>query len=323
MKILIVCRGNVKNFNFRINKAYIYEQIESIKKKYNISYDTFIIKEPGIRGYLKSYFKFIKKIKHERFDIVHAHYGISGLLATLQRKVPTIVTFHGSDINLLKVRVISYIAHKLANKSIFVSERLALKLGVKSPTTIPCGVDLEIFKPFNKQYARTVMNLDSNTKYILFSSSFNRKVKNYALANSAVKLVAGKYETKLLELKGYSREEVALLLNAVDLAFMTSLSEGSPQFIKEAMACNCPIVSTDVDDLLRRNSGTRGCFITTYSPEDVANNIKNALDFGQKTKCREKVLEYDNNLIAKKMIGVYTSIIHKYGRKINKSVRNV
>ena len=82
MKILIICGGNKDNFDFKIHQAFIYEQIEAIKRYYNIEYDTFFIKGKGALGYLKNLPRLKKQIKSEKYDLIHAHYGFSGLLAT-------------------------------------------------------------------------------------------------------------------------------------------------------------------------------------------------------------------------------------------------
>ena len=91
------------------------------------------------------------------------------------------------------------------------------------------------------------MKLDLEKKYILFSSNFENKVKNYQLLHDAKNYIKDKFE--IIELKNFDRKSVSRLFNAVDVAVMTSFSEGSPQFIKEAMASNCPIISVDVGDV--------------------------------------------------------------------------
>src|SRR5699024_4954863 len=98
---------------------------------------------------------------------------------------------------------------------------------------------------------------------------------NYALAKKAVSLLDDSVE--LLELKDKTREEVNLLFNASDLLLMTSFTEGSPQVVKEALACNTPIVSTDVGDVKSLICDVNNCYITSYSPVDVADKIKLAL----------------------------------------------
>ena len=103
MKILIVCSGNQENFKFEIHHAFVYEQIEEVKKTYNIEYDTFFIKGKGILGYLKNLKTLKNKIRDYSPDFVHAHFGLSGLLSCLQNIVPVVITFHGSDVNISKL----------------------------------------------------------------------------------------------------------------------------------------------------------------------------------------------------------------------------
>lgn len=116
---------------------------------------------------------------------------------------------------------------------------------------------------------------------------------------------------ELLELKGYSRYEVTLLMCAADAFLMTSLSEGSPQVIKEAMACGCPIVSVDVGDVRERTEGVEGCYVAnTRNPEDLAQLLKKALTFGNKINGREKIIAdgLDNKFVAARLMDIYKKI---------------
>lgn len=98
-------------------------------------------------------------------------------------------------------------------------------------------------------------------------------------------------------------------MNAPDILLLTSLWEGSPNVIKEAMACNCPILSADVGDGAKVIRKTDGCYICSYDPEDVAEKIKEALEFGKRTNGREKIKHLDEKIIAQKIIGVYNEVL--------------
>ena len=116
---------------------------------------------------------------------------------------------------------------------------------------------------------------------------------------------------ELLELYGNTRDEVILLMCAADVFLMTSVSEGSPQVIKEAMACGCPIVSVDVGDVKERVEGIMGCFVCpTNNPEAIASLLKEALSFEGKTMGRERILAdgLDNKQVAERLIDVYNII---------------
>ena len=310
MKVLIVCSGNAENFDFRIHQSFVYEQIEAVKKGFNIDYDTYFIKGKGIIGYLKNIFSLRNKIEGFLPDIIHAHFGLSGLLACLQGKVPTVITYHGSDAYILNVRILSMLAARLSKFNIFVGDKIKSRIkGHKEYSIIPCGIDLDKFYPIERDTARKSLNLELEKKYILFPSGFDNSVKNSPLAFSAIKML--NMNAELIELKNRSRDEVNLLLNACDLLLLTSKSEGSPQIIKEAMACNCPIVATDVGDIKGVIGNTEGCYISTPEPDDVAEKIKLALQFNKKTNGRENIKHLDNRIIAKNIFNIYQAVVEK------------
>ena len=303
MRILIVCSGNADRIS-----PFILEQVDSLRKLH-AEIDFFIIKGKGIIGYLKNYYKLRTTLKEIKPEVIHAHYGLSSMLAVLQFKKPLVITLHGSDTHILFNNLISIIVTIFADYSIIVEEKLLRKLKLKPKTNysiIPCGINLAEFKPTDKLEAQITLKLNPKKKNILFSSSFENKIKNYPLAKEAIKLVDE--EIELLELKNKDRYEVNLLLNACDLLLLTSLAEGSPQIIKEAMACNCPIVSTDVGDVKEVIGDTEGCYITSFVPNDVAEKIEKAIDLGKRTNGREKIGRFDNMIIAEKIYKIYKKV---------------
>lgn len=309
MKILIVCSGNAPNFNFGIHQAFIYEQIEAVKKYYGIQYDTHFIVGKGLFGYLSNITILKRKLKIYSPNIIHAHFGLSGLISTLQKKIPVIITFHGSDAYIPYVSILSKIAARFSDFNIFVEEKIKNRLGIKDKNAIiPCGINLDTFYLIEKKNARETLNLAMNKKYILFSSRFDNSVKNYPLALSSIKKSG--LNVELIELKNRKREEVNLLLNACDLLLLTSFAEGSPQIIKEAMACNCPIVTTNVGDIKEIIGNTEGCYMTTFDPQDVADKIKMAIEFGKRTNGREMILHLDNKIISEKLYKVYKKVVY-------------
>ena len=311
MRILIVCSGNAPDFDFKKHQAFIYDQVESLKKlDRSLEFDYFFITKKGLAGYLSCLTELTRKLNRTTYDRIHAHVTTSAMLANLQRRVPVITTFHGSDINVRSSRLLSVIVEILSQRTIYISQQLAEKALYADSVrraVIPCGVDFDLFVVRSKQQSRQQLGLLSGKKYVLFSSGFGVTVKNYPLARDAVELLQDE-NVELLELKNYTRTEVAILMTAVDVALMTSFSEGSPQFVKEALACNCPVVSTDVGDVRSVMSHIDGCYITSYEAADVAEKIRRVFLNQKPVASRNKIQQFDNRIIAQRIREFYRRI---------------
>lgn len=302
MKILIVASFNNCRFS-----PFVTEQGDALMSA-GCQIEYFGVSGKGVKGYLHSLPDLKKTIEFYKPDIIHAHYGLCGLLANLQRRVPVITTYHGSDINLKSVLPLSWISMALSKHNVFVSKRLVeIARQKKKYTVLSCGINLSNLQQTEKSEARERMGLDQDKKYVLFAGAFDNAVKNYPLAKEAMDLVP---EAELMELKGYTREQVTLLMCAADCFLMTSHTEGSPQVIKEAMACGCPIVSVDVGDVKEMISGVPGCYVVNRSPVEILEKIKNNLNIDNRTpgqSCIEK-LGLSNEVIALKLLNIYDKI---------------
>lgn len=310
MKILVVCSYKEKMPEGCV--PFIQEQVVALRAL-GCECEYFYVKGKGIVGYLKTVPKLRKKIREFKPDIIHAHYGLSCLIANLAtRRVPVVSTYHGSDINLPKVRPFSKMAMRLSAWNIFVSKRNMALVGAvdgKKCSLIPCGVELSDDQLQSREEARKALGWNANKKKVLFAGAFDNSVKDAALAKSTISNLQSPID--LIELKGYSREEVNRLMCAANCLLMTSKTEGSPQVIKEAMACGCPIVSVDVGDVKERTEGAEGCYVVpSREPKDIAEALKKAMTFEGKTKGRERIIAdgLSNELVAKKIMNVYRSL---------------
>lgn len=285
--------------------TYVQEQIDALNAL-GVTISYFGVKGHGFIGYLRNYIPLKRQIAEFTPNIIHAHYGLCGLLCNLQRTTSVVTTYHGSDINNPFVRFFSLLSVCLSACNIFVSNNLMKKIGANHHSwVIPCGINLSQFPIIDKNTARQRLKLHESKKYVLFGGQMNRKVKNGALAVSIMQMVPW---AEMIELQGFTRFEVALLLNAVDCLLLTSHSEGSPQIIKEAMACNCPIVSVDVGDVAERLSGIDGCcVVNSRQPTYIAETIIRVLNNNSRSNGREHVLkqQLDNSQIANRLLSLY------------------
>ena len=301
MKVLIVTSGNKKTIS-----PFVKEQAQSLGLV-GIEIDYFLIRGKGTFGYLKNYFSLVEKLTKIEYDLVHAHYGLSGLLATLQRITPVIVTFHGSDVNFKKNYFYSLVASKLSSANVFVHRKLAndLKYFSSKNSIIPCGVDTKTFHPILKAKARKKLNWKPNINYVLFSSSFENKIKNVSLAKSALKKIQN---TVLIELKNFKKNEINLMLNACDMLLVTSLSETGPIIVKEALSCNCPVVSTNVGDVKEIIKNVDNCYLTDYNSDNLSEIIQKVIKLNIRSNGRNFVKKYGLNTIAKKIFKIYREV---------------
>ena len=302
MKVLIVAR--CKNGRYA---PFITEQVTALENL-GVVCQFFGVRRKGVLGYLKQFPELRRVIKAFRPNIVHAHYGLSGVLANLQQNVPVVTTYHGSDINSPEVLRLSRFAIRHSRFNIFVSQHnVETAHPKKDYALIPCGINLEDYPIVDKVEARKEMGLSLDGKYVLFAGAFDNPVKNAPLAKAAVALLP---DVELLELKGYTRHQVELLMQAADAFLMTSFTEGSPQVIKEALACGCPIVSVDVGDVKERVSGVEGCFVVASEVQLIADALRKAIAFDGKTKGRDVILRdgLTNTQIADAILRVYNSI---------------
>ena len=303
MKVLIIAR--CKNGKYA---PFILEQVDAIRKQ-GVDCRFYGITGKGIIGYLRQFSGLLSAIREFNPDLIHAHYGLCGLLANYQRKVPVVTTYHGSDINDPKVFLLSKKAIRRSCFNVFVSQK---SIGIAKPkgdfALIPCGVSLDDYPIIDKTEARRIMGLDSSKRYVLFSGAFDNPVKNASLAMDTMELLP---EALLLELKGYSRVQVATLMQAADALLMTSFTEGSPQVIKEALVCGCPIVSVDVGDVEERVSGIDGCFVVESEASSLAYSLRQAFAFGGRTRGRDAVLRsgLTNDKIASRLINIYYTCV--------------
>ena len=325
MKILIV--GNNKPGHFA---PFVEEQARALQLQ-GCDVVFFGVQGKGIWGYLRCLPTLMRAIQQHQPDLIHAHYGLSGLLANFQRRVPVITTYHGSDINVPAVRRFSKIAMCLSAHNIFVSQRnVSLALSPNSLITyrlkkhytlLPCGVNIP--KSWNELQTQRIEQLTLNqwvqgklnvgVKHVLFAGAFNNAVKDPELAKAAINELASEgANVDLIELKGYNRDQVNALMYNCDALLMTSKTEGSPQVIKEAMACGCQIVSVDVGDVAERVEGVDGCYVVyTREPKDIAEALQKALAFQGKTNGRQRIIEIglSNEQVAKQLKEIYKNIL--------------
>lgn len=305
MKVLFVRSGNKGNDPITYNQG-----LSLLALGLEVEFVDIIGK--GIYGYLKNIKKVRININEFKPDIIHAHYSLSGFVVSLTfPNRPVVVSLMGSDVNsigIINLFFLKFFATFFWDRIIVKSEQMKKKIGFKGSYIIPNGVNFDKFKLIDKNKARDYLKWEEGKKHIIFASDPNRFEKNFNLALSAIKLIEN-LNIEIHFLKGIKFEEMNYYYNAADLLLLTSLYEGSPNVVKEAMACNCPIVSTDVGDVKQIIGNTKGCFVVDFEINNVANAIEKAINFGSRTDGRSAIINLKSEVIAEKIVKVYESTI--------------
>jgi len=312
MRVLFVSGGKFGDASFLIKN-----QAESLTKK-GIEVDFFIIGGKGILGYLKSIPKLRKKVNKVKYDIVHAHYSFSAFAASLAGQFPLVVSLMGSDVYMSTfwrwfVRIFCYLRW---NATIVKTKQMKELLKISKVFVIPNGVNIKRYSFIEKTVAREKIKYFSEKKLVIFIADPSRPEKNFTLAKQAVDALNSP-EIVLLTVYNVSNELIPYYLNAADVLLLTSKWEGSVNVIKEAMACNCPIVATDVGDIKLVVGQTEGCYVTSFNPIDIAEKLKLAIEFNRRTNGRDRIISLglDSETIANKIIDIYKKVINKNAKK--------
>jgi glycosyltransferase involved in cell wall biosynthesis len=259
-------------------------------------------------------------------DLVHVMYAgiMSRLVSHFVRDRPVVVTFHGSD--LLGQPFERPIRRFLSACGVFASRQAArrcdgvvavaehlLKSIPEIPRSkvwvIPCGIDLSLFQPMDQTLCRDQLGWNRDTYHILFQNTGD-PVKRPELAKAAVSRLKGLgVNAEIHQLRGVAYHEVPIWLNASDVLLVTSHHEGSPTIVKEALACNLPVVSTPVGDVEERLAGVRHSAVVPADAEAITEALLKILLERQRSNGRERVVHLGLDQVSRRVIDVYRSVL--------------
>lgn len=274
-------------------------------------------------NYLKNWLHLQARLRRERYDLVHAQFGQSGLLA-LPKKLPLVVTFRGSDLlgtvsdktgRHRKLgalhQFLSRVVAAQADAVIVVAEHMKGQLPSSIDAhVIPSGLDLELFQPTERRIARNRLGLPEDEKLVLFVGRPNQGRKRLFLAQQAMEILNKSVAAQLIVAWRVPHTDVPLYMSACDALLFTSMQEGSPNVVKEALACNLPIVSVPVGDVESRLKGVEGCELCgNDNPETIAAALNRVLARGGRTNGRETVLALDENITTAQLIDIYQAVV--------------
>ncbi len=328
MKVLFVASANKGH----INAIVINQGVSLVEEGIEVRY--YGIEGKGFFGYLGNISKLKGQIHSFEPDLIHAHFSYSGFVASLAvKKVPVVVSLMGSDLAGGGIRQLAggwtrclaaFFSRFVWDITIVKSGWMSERTGGQRTIVIPNGVDMERFSPMcNRPALKKKHGFSAGKKHILFFADPARYEKNFKLAQKSMEFIS-RDDVELMSMHGVSPELMPELINAADVVLLTSRWEGSPNIVKEAMACNCPVVATDVGDLKWLFGDEPGYYLSWPDPAEVAQNIQRAIDLREQKvvlngRRRIMKLELDSANIARRIIAEYVRLLKGMERPGNQT----
>lgn len=227
---------------------WVVDQVDALREL-GLDVELFTF-QPGKDQYLPATRRIRQILKREKFDLVHAHYGLAGWCAALAGASPLVVTFHGTDVRHRVVGPLSRILTRRidliagVSKALFEREagRPGLPLRSGRSAVLPCGTDLSRFAQIERAEAKTTLGLDPTTRYLLFPADPTRPEKRYERAREVAETVGA----EMLTGGSIPPDQMSLWINAAHGVLVTSEYEGFGLACLESLACNVPVISTPV-----------------------------------------------------------------------------
>jgi len=258
-------------------------------------------------------------------DVVHAQFGQSGILA-IPKRLPLVVTLRGSDIlgivgadgkYTLAGRVSQAVARfalRRADAVVVVSEHMKAYFRTNAPVTVlPSGLDFDLFRTMPRDEARARLGWPLDKRLVLFAGNPDQPRKRYSLARAAVDLLNRTLPVELVVAWGVRHTDIPLYMNACDAFVFTSMQEGSPNVVKEALSCDLPVVSVPIGDTTERLRGIAGCeLVVDEQPEAIAAALERVLQRGGRVAGRVAVAHLAEEAITARLIDVYRGAIARF-----------
>ncbi len=289
--------------------TFVYDEVQALRNL-GVAVDVFFVNGRANKlNYALALPAYWRHLQARPYDLVHIHYGLTGLVGCAQWWKPTVITVHGIEVVLPGVAQVTRLCARRADAVIVTSRWVEAHLGQRADAIIPPGIDLNLFRPMPQEEARKQLGLPLDRKLVLFAGQRRPDKRIHVVEGAVQRLKAQGWPVELLIASGEPHERVPLYMNAADVLVLVSQVEGSPMVIKEAMACNLPIVTGDLGDTRDVIGDTEGCFFCDRTVEGTAEALAKALRFGRRTNGRERVHHLSLEASARRVLDVYERVL--------------
>ncbi|MDS0475115.1 glycosyltransferase [Natrinema sp. 1APR25-10V2] len=306
---------NVLNLTSKANSPPFELQVRALEER---GIDCTTISVPGTvtadsGRSVFDYLRFHPTVLKESFgsyDLVHANYGLTAPFALAQPRLPVVLSLWGTDLDG-ELGWVSKTCAKHCEATIVMSERMQAELG-RDCHVIPHGVDFDQFEPIPRSDAIARLDWDPDAKHVLFPYKAEREVKNYPRAKRIVEAVRDDVSepVTLQTAREVPHREMPTYMNAADCLLLTSDREGSPNVVKEAMACNLPVVAVDVGDVRERLNGVTPSEVCRTDRE-LRRALSSILASGERSNGRTQAEEISTKWMSARIHDVYRDVIDR------------
>ncbi len=269
---------------------------------------------PGSRNYIPATRAIRRLLREESFDLVHAHYGLPGWCARIAGARPLVVTFHGNDVrhpvtgrlSRRLVRSLDLVAP--VSRALLAPEgdRPGLPAQPGRTAILPCGADLERFRPIPRAEARAQLGLTPAGRYLLFPASPDREVKRFDRAEEVARLT----EAELLHGGTIEPADLPLWMNAANVVLVPSANEGFGLVAVEALACDVPVLSTPVGIAPTLLRSVDGCLVAPFDANAWAAAARPHLDASDpRVTGRERAEWFSSEMLAARVLVAYRELL--------------
>jgi glycosyltransferase involved in cell wall biosynthesis len=313
--------------------AFIKAQVESLERA-GIEMTVRPFVGSGPKMYLHAA-RALRSEIHNGYDLIHAHYSYAGFVARTQFKLPVVVSFMGSDVlgnvgdnfkeTPLSLVLLGASARWLAGAVdgvIVKSEEMARKLPAGAQV-IPNGVNFSLFKPVDRAEARAKLGMNPDTRFALFAANPAEVRKGYHIAKAAFDQVQAQHPNTPMELRVAQKETqqtLALLMNACDVLMFPSSQEGSPNVVKQALACNMPVLATRVGDIPELFANATHCQICDPDGAAFAGPLARLLMSPVRSNGRVAIAHLDEAAVADQIVALYRDVLARTGARAQAKV---
>lgn len=300
------------------SRSFYRNQVEALERR-DVDCTTLAVPgtyDPDAPRDITDYLRYAPKVlghSLDGYDVIHANYGLTLPFALAQPTRPVVCTLWGTDLMSDRswLTALSQFGARCADEVVVPSSEMADELS-RSSTVVPFGIDTDMFRPIPQSEARERVGWDPGANCVLFPYESGRPEKDYPRARRIIDALD--VDANLKQVSGVDYELMPYYMNASDALLVTSKRESGPMVVKEAAACNVPVVSTNVGFVDRTLADVDRSYVCD-SDAELARSLRTVLERGERSNGRDVLDGLDVDAMGERLVEVYRRALSGRGRR--------